>query len=38
MEEIAWDDDDVNAQSKFALQRARTYTTRARSGLVGWQT
>jgi len=25
MEEITWDDDDVNAQSKFALQRADLY-------------
>ena len=29
MGEIAWDDDDVNAQSKFALQRAAKNTESA---------
>src|SRR5437667_412248 len=29
MEEIAWDDDDVNAQPKFALQRAAKNTESA---------
>ncbi len=30
MEEITWDDDDVNAQSKFAFQRADKYHDLAR--------
>lgn len=30
MEEITWDDDDVNAHSKFALQRADKYHDLAR--------